>query len=130
MCILHPGRFAGRITAGLFLALAVVSLVFFRIVWPALFWPLYALALVALVTLPWRTVRLRLVGLAFFTGAGPVMGVTLLLQWGLLALAGRTPGLTAWIDVILLGVAGGAVIGFGSLEHVGRSGVSFISSRP
>jgi RsiW-degrading membrane proteinase PrsW (M82 family) len=171
------------LTAGLFLALAVVSLVFFRIVWPALFWPLYALALVALVTLPWRTVRLRLVGLAFFTRAGPVMGVTLLLQWGLLALAGTTPGLTAWIeshlllwggefgsglvapvteeilkilplvlflnwlrrrgasvlgplDVILLGVAigagfdfsehlfrttaaGGAVIGFDSLEHVG-----------
>jgi len=181
--VLGSKRGQDALTAGLFLALAVVSLVFFRIVWPALFWPLYALALVALVTLPWRTVQLRLVGLAFFTGAGPVMGVTLLLQWGLLTLAGTTPGLTAWIenhlllwggefgsgliapvteeilkilplvlffgwlrrrgtsvlgplDVILLGVAigagfdfsehlfrtsaaGGAVIGFGSLEHVG-----------
>lgn len=96
------GRLKALLAIALCLALVLGLVVFGRIVWPALFWPLYGLVIVAVLASPWRAVRLRLLGLAFLAGAGPVMGAVLAVQRGVLALAGMAPGLPGWIEANLL----------------------------
>lgn len=95
-------RWLTVLAGGTVAASVVGGLVFGRVVWPALFWPLYALIVVTLLTWPWRALRLRLVALAFLAGAGPVMGLALLVQRGLLAAAQVLPGLARWVERNLL----------------------------